>query len=216
MACGEKLAYGYRRVAWWLQRKQGLRVNRKRVLRVMRERGLLVRSRRLRARQKKESGGGGGGGGGMCHDVGVSFVDCCARGRWSVGALLLRAATETAGLRWTGNLHRCARAAVVGRIGHCNRQPDAEFTSTRFIETLNRLGITHRRTAYHHPGGQQLHRTVPSQLERGGSLDGGVIAVWRKREHRSRVGSRSHPRSASPRSEKSHTARGLLEFCQLT
>jgi hypothetical protein len=48
MACGEKLAYGYRRVAWWLQRKKGLLVNRKRVLRVMRERGLLVRSRRLR------------------------------------------------------------------------------------------------------------------------------------------------------------------------
>ncbi len=56
MACGEKLAYGYRRVAWWLQRKKGLPVNGKRVLRVMRERGLLVRSRRLRARRKKEWG----------------------------------------------------------------------------------------------------------------------------------------------------------------
>ena len=33
MACGEKLAYGYRRVAWWLQRKKGLPVNRKQVLR---------------------------------------------------------------------------------------------------------------------------------------------------------------------------------------
>jgi len=44
MACGEKLAFGYRRVAWWLGRKKGLTVNRKRVLRVMRERGLLVRS----------------------------------------------------------------------------------------------------------------------------------------------------------------------------
>src|SRR5437879_4819313 len=53
MACGEKLAYGYRRVAWWLQRKKGLPVNRKRV---MRERGLLVRSRRLGARRKKEWG----------------------------------------------------------------------------------------------------------------------------------------------------------------
>ncbi len=37
VACGEKLAYGYRRVAWWLQRKKSLRVNHKRVLRVMRE-----------------------------------------------------------------------------------------------------------------------------------------------------------------------------------
>ena len=43
-------------MAWWLQRKKGLPVNRKRVLRVMRERGLLVRSRRLRARRKKEWG----------------------------------------------------------------------------------------------------------------------------------------------------------------
>jgi len=56
LACGEKPAYGYRRVAWWLRRKGGLTVNRKRVLRVMRERGLLVRSRRLRARRKKEWG----------------------------------------------------------------------------------------------------------------------------------------------------------------
>ena len=56
VACGEKPAYGYRRAAWWLRRKEGLPVNRKRVLRVMRERGLLVRSRRLRARRKKEWG----------------------------------------------------------------------------------------------------------------------------------------------------------------
>jgi putative transposase len=54
LACGEKPAYGYRRVAWWLRRKEKLPVNRKRVLRVMREHGLLVRSRRLRARRKKE------------------------------------------------------------------------------------------------------------------------------------------------------------------
>jgi transposase InsO family protein len=56
VVCSEKLAHGYRRVAWWLRRKEGLIVNRKRVLRVMRERGLLVRSRRLRARRKKEWG----------------------------------------------------------------------------------------------------------------------------------------------------------------
>ena len=30
VACGEKPAYGYRRVAWWLRRKEGLTVNRKR------------------------------------------------------------------------------------------------------------------------------------------------------------------------------------------
>jgi hypothetical protein len=38
VACGEKTAYGYRRVAWWLRRKANLAVNHKRVLRVMRER----------------------------------------------------------------------------------------------------------------------------------------------------------------------------------
>jgi len=36
-ACGEKPAYGYRGVAWWLQRKQHMEVNAKRVLRVMQE-----------------------------------------------------------------------------------------------------------------------------------------------------------------------------------
>ena len=56
VACGEKPAYGYRRVSWWLRRKQGARVNGKRVLRVMRERGLLVTPRRLRARREKEWG----------------------------------------------------------------------------------------------------------------------------------------------------------------
>ena len=35
--CGDKPAFGYRRVQWWLQDVGGLRVNRKRVLRVMRE-----------------------------------------------------------------------------------------------------------------------------------------------------------------------------------
>lgn len=53
-ACGTKPAYGYRRVTWWLRRKEGLMVNRKRVLRVMREQGLLVPSRRLRVRRCKE------------------------------------------------------------------------------------------------------------------------------------------------------------------
>src|SRR5260370_17897509 len=56
MACGEKLAYGYRRVAWGLQREKGLPVNRKRGLRGIAGPGVLVRSRRLRARRKKEWG----------------------------------------------------------------------------------------------------------------------------------------------------------------
>ena len=71
-ACGEKTSYGYRRIAWWLQRKENLCVNRKRVLRVMRERGLLVRSRRLRARRKKECG--------RVEAVDLTGVFCTSRG----------------------------------------------------------------------------------------------------------------------------------------
>ncbi len=55
LACGEKPAYGYRRVVWWLGRKQGLVVNGKRVLRVM-ERGLLVRQRRFQVSRRKDWG----------------------------------------------------------------------------------------------------------------------------------------------------------------
>ncbi len=53
-ACGEKPAYSYRRVAWWLQRKQDMDVNGKRVLRVMRERGPLVRQGRYRVSRRKD------------------------------------------------------------------------------------------------------------------------------------------------------------------
>ncbi len=49
VACGAKPTYGYRRITGWLKRKEGPRVNRKRVLRVMREQGLLVPSRRTAA-----------------------------------------------------------------------------------------------------------------------------------------------------------------------
>jgi transposase InsO family protein len=33
-----------------------------------------------------------------------------------------------------------------------------QLTSSRFLETLARLGITHRRTAYHHPEGNSIER----------------------------------------------------------
>lgn len=41
------------------------------------------------------------------------------------------------------------------------------LTSTRFIETINRLGITHRRTTYHHPEGNdyidRFHRSLKEE-----------------------------------------------------
>jgi putative transposase len=42
-----------------------------------------------------------------------------------------------------------------------------QFTSTRFIATLHRLGITHRRTAYNHPEGnsyiERFHRRLKEE-----------------------------------------------------
>jgi len=40
-----------------------------------------------------------------------------------------------------------------------------QFTSTRFLETLARLGITHRRTAYHHPEGNSYIERFPRSLK---------------------------------------------------
>jgi len=181
VACGEKLAYGYRRVAWWLQRKQGLRVNRKRVLRVMRESGLLVRSRRLRARRKKEWGRveaaepnqiwqtdmtkiWAGPAEGWAYLVCV--IDCCTREivGWNLSQ---RCQTEDA--------LAAVEQAVISRLPEGSREASltltkdngTQFTSTRFIETLNRLGIIHRRTAYHLPEGnsyiERFHRGLKEE-----------------------------------------------------
>lgn len=55
-ACGEKPAYGYRRVVVWLGRHHGLVIDGKRALRVMQERGLLVRRRRFQVSRRKDWG----------------------------------------------------------------------------------------------------------------------------------------------------------------
>jgi len=181
MACGEKLAYGYRRVTWWLRRKEGLVVNRKRVLRVMRERGLLVRSRRLRARRRKEWGRVEASrpneiwqsdmtkiwaGPAMGWAYLVSVIDCCTREivGWN---LAQRCRTEDA--------LTAIEQAVLQRLPAGSREADltlttdngTQFTSSRFLETLGRLGITHRRTAYHHPEGnsyiERFHRSLKEE-----------------------------------------------------
>jgi putative transposase len=180
-ACGEKPAYGYRRVTWWLRRKEGLRVNRKRVLRVMRERALLVRSRRLRARRKKEWGRveatqpnqiwqsdmtkiWAGPAVGWAYLV--SVIDCCTREivGWNLSH---RCRTEEA--------LEAVEQAVLHRLPAGSRESDlilttdngTQFTSARFMEALARLGITHRRTAYHHPEGnsyiERFHRSLKEE-----------------------------------------------------
>src|SRR5262249_39910782 len=74
------------------------------------------------------------------------------------------------------------------------------------------------RTAWHHasqdgvssPGRQQLHRTLPSQLEGRGSLDHGVSQRGGStRQHRS-LDRRVQSRPAALRSRKSHPERGVL------
>src|SRR5260370_1291464 len=181
VACGAKLAYGYRRVAWWLQRKKGLPVNRKRVLRVMRERGLLVGPRRLRARRKKEWGRveasrpneiwqsdmtkvWAGPSVGWAYLV--SVIDCCTREivGWNLSP---RCRTEDA--------LAAVEQAVLNRFPAGSREAHltlttdngTQFTSSRFLETLRRLGITHRHTAYHHPQAnsyiQRFHRSLKEE-----------------------------------------------------
>jgi len=181
VACGEKPAYGYRRVTWWLRRKESLVVNRKRVLRVMRERGLLVRSRRLRARRRKEWGRveaprpnqvwqsdltkiWAGPSVGWAYLV--SVIDCCTREivGWNLST---RCRTEEA--------LAAVEQAMLERLPEGSREAGltlttdngTQFTSARFIETLHRLGITHRRTAYHHPEGnsyiERFHRSLKEE-----------------------------------------------------
>ena len=94
------------------------------------------------------------------------MIDCCTR--------------EIVG--WNLS-HRCrteealdaVEQAVLHRLPAGSRESDlvltthngTQFTSTRFRETLARLGITHRRTAYHHPEGnsyiERFHRSLKEE-----------------------------------------------------
>ncbi|MBZ5703011.1 MAG: IS3 family transposase [Acidobacteriia bacterium] len=180
-ACGEKPTFGYRRVTLRLQRQEGLAVNHKRVLRVMRERGLLVLSRRLRARRRKEWGRveaaepnqiwqsdmtkvWAGPAAGWAYLV--SVIDCCTREitGWN---LSLRCRSEEA--------IDAVEQSVLARLPRGSREAEltlttdngTQFTSTRYLETLSRLGIKHRRTAYHHPEGnsyiERFHRSLKEE-----------------------------------------------------
>jgi len=168
VACGEKPAYGYRRVAWWLRRKEGLTVNRKRVLRVMRERSLLVGSRRLRARRKKQWGRveaaepnqiwqsdmtkiWAGPAVGWAYLV--SVIDCCTReivgwtldrrcraGEWIAA---VRTALESRGLM---DKDACRKAGLVLRSDN-GSQP----CSKTFVEFLASRGVRGQYTGYDAP-----------------------------------------------------------------
>jgi putative transposase len=181
MACGEKLAFGYRRVTWWLQERKGLPVNHKRVLRVMRERGLLVQSRRLRARRKKEWGRVEAAGPNQIWQSDMTKVWAGPGVGWAYLVCVIDCCTREI-VGWNLS-HRCrtedalaaVEQAVLERLPEGSREQNltlttdngTQFTATRFIETLNRLGITHRRTAYHHPEGnsyiERFHRSLKEE-----------------------------------------------------
>jgi len=168
-------------MAWWLRRKENLPLNRKRVLRVMRERGLLVCSRRLWARRRKDWGSveaaqpnqlwesdmtkiWAGPTVGWAHLV--SVIDCYTREivSWNPSNRCR-----------TGEALDAVKQAVLARLPEGSRDANltlttdtgTQFTSTRFIETLNRLGITHRRKAYHHMEGnsyiERFHRSLKEE-----------------------------------------------------
>jgi len=83
------------------------------------------------------------------------------------GVLGVRDRLLHAGDRGWNLSHRCrtedalaaVEQAVLERLPAGSREENVtlttdngtQFTSSRFLETLARLGITHRRTAYHHP-----------------------------------------------------------------
>jgi putative transposase len=179
--CGEKPVYGYRRVAWWAGHTRGVVINGKRALRVMRERGLLVTPRRTRARRKKEWSR-------IVADypnqlwqtdmtkvwVGpstgwaylVSVIDGCTREivGWD---LSLRCRTQEA----IAAVERAVLETMAATPAGCNlvlnTDNGTQFTSTRFLKALARLGITHRRTAFNHPEGngmiERFHRSLKEE-----------------------------------------------------
>jgi putative transposase len=159
--CGDKPAFGYRRVQWWLKDVGGLCVNRKRVLRVMRERGLLLRSRRFRVTRRKDwstleashpnlfwqsdmtklwAG----------PTVGwaylVSVLDCCTREivGWDL-SLRCRSQEALTALNQAVLQVLSFDPHRKGLTLTLTTDNGTQFTSTRYLETLRQLGITHRR-----------------------------------------------------------------------
>jgi putative transposase len=180
-ACGEKPAYGYRRVVWWLGRHRGLVVNGKRALRVMRERGLLVRQRRFQVSRRKDWGKveaplpnhvwqsdmtkvWAGPSVGWAYLV--SVIDCCTREivGWD---LSLRCRTEEALAALSRAVLEVLPFGPRGTGLTLTTDNGTQFTSARYVETLNQLGITHRRTAYNHPEGnsyiERFHRSLKEE-----------------------------------------------------
>ena len=146
----------------------------------MRERGLLVRQRHFpKASRRKDWGKGGStcirnhvwqsdmtkvwAGPSVGWSYLVSVIDCCTRDivGWD---LSLRCRTRKLWPRSTVPVLAVCLSALVERVLTLTTDNGTQFTSARYVETLNQLGITHRRTAYNHPEGnsyiERFHRSL--------------------------------------------------------
>jgi hypothetical protein len=77
-----------------------------------------------------------------------------------------------------------------------------QFTSARYVETLNQLGITHRRTAYNHPEGnsyiERFHRSLKEEevwLNEYQNFDQAALSIARWRGVQSRPSASRTPRT---------------------
>ncbi len=153
---------GYRMVCALVRRRLGMAVNRKRVLRVMREHKLMQRRRPLQRRRRPglfrverprqlwqldmtsvwvaEHG----------WTYLMAIIDCCTREivAWQL-ELRCRADEAIAVMERAAAVHGIQPGELM--LGSDN---GSAFTARRFLETLGRLGIGHRRGGYRDPESQ--------------------------------------------------------------
>ena len=145
----------------------------------MRERELLVRSRRLRARRKKEWGRVEAAESNQIWQSDMTKIWAGPAVGWAYLVCVIDCCTREI-VGWNLS-HRCRtedaltaiEQAVLARLPEGSREANVtltidngtQFTSSRFIETLNRLSNTHRGTAYHQPeGNSYIERFQRSSL----------------------------------------------------
>ncbi len=96
----------------------------------------------------------------------VSVIDCCTREivGWD---LSLRCRTQEAITAIEGAVLETMTGGPRGSGQVVNTDNGPQFTSTRFVDTLSKLGITHRRTAFNHPEGngmiERFHRSLKEE-----------------------------------------------------
>ena len=135
----------------------------------------------------------------------VSVIDCCTREivGWD---LSLRCRTDEA---LAALNHAVLQALPFGSRGTgltLTTDNGTQFTSARYVETLNRLGITHRRTAYNHPEGnsyiERFHRSLKEEevwLNEYQNFDQAELSIARWIRVQSRPSASRTPRQTRPR-----------------